>query len=145
VTDVAQETTEPQADHEDGFEYDGVFYRWHVSDTGKDLMLIDRLTGMPVQEFFDLIEDGFDRGRGPILLAMIATSIRHRFPDRSVERILRQVQNLSISEIEFVGGDEEDGDEFGPPSDGGQTTAAEQTSSDSPADESSSPATPEGS
>jgi len=100
---------EQEAPRESGFEYQGRFYSWHLTDTGKDLMIIDRFTQMPVHEFFQLIEDSFDRGRGPVLLAMIGTSIRHGNPDWSVERIIRDVNALSISEdIEFIDMDEED-------------------------------------
>ena len=106
-------TTPTDAPREAGFEYKGRFYRWHLSDTGKDLMIIDRFTSMPVHEFFQTVEDSFDRGRGPILLAMIGTSIRHGNPDWSVERIIREVSGLSISEdIEWIEGEEED---EGPP------------------------------
>ena len=94
---------------EDGFELEGVFYRWQATDTGKDLMLIDRFTGLPVHEFFAIIEDNFDRGRAPILLALMATSIRAKFPDRSVERIVRQVQDLSLGEVAFIDGEEPEG------------------------------------
>jgi hypothetical protein len=118
---------------EDGFELEGRFFRWHVTDTGKDLMLIDRFSGMPVQEFFETIEDSFDRGRAPILLALIATSIRNAFPDRSVERIVRQVMNLSISDVTFVEGDEEEAPAGSPPGEAGEQT---QSSSGSTSDDS---------
>ena len=94
----------------DGFEYDGRFYRWHVSDMGKDLMLIDRFAGMSVLDFFEVVDDEDERARGPILLTLIATSIRHGNPNWSVERVTRTVMNLSLSEVEFVGGDEEEGE-----------------------------------
>lgn len=127
---------------EDGFELGGVFYRWTASDTGKDLMLIDRFTGMPVHEFFGIIEDTFDRGRAPILLALMATSIRAKFPDRSVERIVRQVQDLSLGEVVFIGGDDDVGvtpdvgalDEEGkpiPPAEGGKDSTEPPTRSSS--------------
>lgn len=90
-----------------GFEIEGQFYRWSVSDSAKDLMLIDKFTQMPAHEFFELIEDSFDRGRGPILLAMMACSIRRGHPDWSVERIARTVLNLSLNEVTFIGGEEE--------------------------------------
>ncbi len=99
---------------EDGFEYKlpgdeaATFFRWSVSDGGKDIMLIDRFTAMPIHEFFAVVEDSFDRSRGPILLAMIATSIRKERPDWTPERIVRTVQNLSLSEIEFIDADEEE-------------------------------------
>jgi hypothetical protein len=108
-----------EAPREAGFEYRGRFYVWSLTDTGKDLMIIDRFTKMPVHEFFQLIEDSFDRGRGPVLMAMIGTSIRHGNPDWSVERIIREVEALSISEdITFIDLDEEDED--GPPAEGDQ-------------------------
>jgi hypothetical protein len=88
-----------------GFEYAGLFYPWAVSTKGKDLILIDRISGMGVVEFFELIEDDYDMGRAPVTLALIATSIRARHPDRSVERILRTVMELDIeNDIEMVGG-----------------------------------------
>jgi hypothetical protein len=99
---------------EDGFEYklpddeDATFFRWSVTDGGKDIMLIDRFTGMPVHEFFSVVEDSFDRGRGPVLLALIATSIRAKFPDWTPERIVRVVQNLSLSDVTFIDGEQEE-------------------------------------
>jgi hypothetical protein len=103
-------TTEQEQtpERESGFEWKGRFYVWHLSDTGKDLMIIDAFTQMPVHEFFSLIEDSFDRGRGPVLLAMIGTSIRNGNPDWSVQRIVREVSALSMSEdITFIDLDEE--------------------------------------
>ena len=118
--------------NEDGFEYklpgdeEATFFRWSVSDGGKDLLLIDRFTGLPVHEFFAVIEDSFDRGRGPILLALLATSIRAKFPEWTPERITRTVQNLSLSEVTFIDAEE---NEPGPPAEGGP--AQEQNSSSS--------------
>lgn len=121
---------------EDGFEIDGVFYVWHVTDTGKDLMLIDRFTGMPVAEFFDTIEDSFDRGRAPILLALMATSIRAKHPDWSVERIGRVVLGVSLGDVAFIDSDAEA--QPVPPADGGQ----EPPTSAEPSNGSSSSSTP---
>lgn len=104
---------------DDGFELDGEFYRWHVTDTGKDLMLIDRFTSMPVADFFETIEDSFDRGRAPILLALMATSIRNANPDWSVERVVRMVQGLSLGDVVFLDADAEA--QPVPPAEGGQT------------------------
>lgn len=95
------------------------FFPWHLTDTGKDLMLIDRFTGMPVQEFFELIEDNFDRGRAPILLAMMATSVRAKHPDWTVERIVRLVQGVSLGDVEFIEGETEE--QPVPPAGGGKT------------------------
>jgi hypothetical protein len=96
---------------EDGFELNGAFYPWRFSDVGKDLMLIDRLTGLPMHEFFEVIQDPEQRGRGPIMLTLIATSIRHAHPDWSVERIYRLVCGLSMSDVVLVGVDQEERDE----------------------------------
>ena len=118
---MADENVTTDKPAEDGFELvatPGVFYRWHVTAKGKDLMLIDRFTEMPPQEFFTAIEDSFDRSRTPVLLALIATSIRNRFPEWSLERIVRTVMDLDISEdITFVDADVEEAE--GPPSQGG--------------------------
>ncbi len=103
---------------EDGFELEGEFFRWAVSDQGKDLLLIDRFTKMPVAEFFEIIEDSFDRGRAPIVLALIATSIRGGHPDWSIERIVRLVENTPLSEIEFIDSDTEE--QLVPPVEGAQ-------------------------
>lgn len=120
---------------EAGFEYAGEFYPWSVSDGAKDLILIDRFTGMPVTDFFAAVEDDIDRGRAPILLALMATSIRAKHPDRSPERIGRTVEGLSLSEVEFIDGDEPEGDD-GPPAVDGGTPQSEPPESDSQDDES---------
>jgi hypothetical protein len=106
----------PDGPPDDGFEYGGTFYRWHVSDMGKDLMLIDRFSGLPITEFFDVVDDEHERTRGPILLTLIATSIRNGHPDWSVERIARLVLGLSLSDVAFVNGDLEEDDTTLPPS-----------------------------
>jgi hypothetical protein len=127
----------------DGFEYDGTFYRWHVSDMGKDLMLIDRFSNLPLYEFFEVVDDGFDRGRAPILLTLIATSIRFGHPDWSVERVVRTVQNLSLSEIVFIEPDEEEVEELPPASEGetgstgGSSPSLSRSTSSEPAAETS--------
>jgi hypothetical protein len=93
---------------EDGFEYQGVFYAWHVSDVGKDLRLIDYFTGMPVEDFFDAVRDDVGKRRGPILLALMATSVRHTKPDWSVDKVARLVDCLSLSDVDWVGGEGDD-------------------------------------
>jgi hypothetical protein len=93
---------------EDGFEYDGTFYRWHISDVGKDLILIDRFAQMPIADFFEQVDDRVDRGRAPILLALVATSIRAEHPDWSAERIIRLVMDLNLSDLVFVDQDAEE-------------------------------------
>lgn len=118
---------------EDGFEYEGVFYAWHVSDVGKDLRLIDHFTGMPVTDFFEAVRDSFDGGRGPVLLALVATSIRAARPDWSVERIARMVDGLSLSDVVFLDAGNEDGDGAPPPSAGeGPASKPESSRTSSP-------------
>lgn len=93
---------------EDGFELNGEFIRWHVSDGAKDLILVDRFAGMPITEFFQLVEDSFDRSRAPVLLALMATSLRNKHPDWSVDRVERTVMNLSLSDVTFIDADVEE-------------------------------------
>ena len=89
---------------EPGFEYQSEFYPWHVTDMGKDLMLIDRISGMGLGEFRDSLDDfDLDTGPAPLLLTLLATSIRHRHPGWPVDRIVRMVEGMSLSEVEFVG------------------------------------------
>lgn len=113
---------------QDGFEFEGVFYAWHVSDMGKDLRLIDHFTGMPVSDFFEAVRDSFDGGRGPVLLALIATSIRHARPDWSVERVARLVDGLSLSDVVFLDAGNEEGDGAPPPSAGDEPASRPESS-----------------
>ena len=119
---------------EDGFEYklpddeEATFFRWSVTDGGKDLMLIDRFTGMPVHEFFAVIEDSFDRGRAPVLLAMIATSIRANKPDWTPDRIIRVVQNMNLSDVEFIDAEEDEEANPVPPAEAGAAASASSAS-----------------
>jgi hypothetical protein len=124
---------------EDGFELAGRFYRWHVTDMGKDLMLIDRFSGLPITEFFAQIDDQFDRGRAPILLTLIATSVRHGNPDWSVARIERTVLNLNLSDVTFVDADQEPA-ENPPPASADETPTGD--TSRSPSTGSSASSTP---
>jgi hypothetical protein len=124
----ANGSTDSSRPGDDGFEYQGTFYRWHVSSIGKDLMLIDRFSGLPVAEFFALVEDDFDRGRAPILLTLLATSIRAEHPDWSVERIARTVMELDLGDVHFIDSDEEE-DPVPPTSAGEEQTP---TGGDSP-------------
>lgn len=125
---------------EAGFDFQGKFYPWKLSDTGKDLLLIDRITNMPVDEFFALAEDEEADLRGSVLLAMFATSLRAGNPSWSVERVYRTVMDLSLSDDIEILDDEEDAAEAVPTE---EDQAAEQPSSSSPADESSLSSIPE--
>lgn len=120
---------------QDGFEYkipgedEATFFAWTVSDGGKDLMLIDHFTHLPIHEFFALIDDEFDRSRAPILLAMMATSIRAKHPDWTPERIIRTVQNLNISDVTMVDAEEDEAPRVDPPAE--ETSTGEKSSSES--------------
>lgn len=99
------------SEERDGFEWKDRFYRWSVSDIGKDLMLIDRIAQMPASEFVDMMGEIGENERAPVLLGLIATSIRAGHPDWSVDRIYRVVMGLSLStDIEFIssGTDQDD-------------------------------------
>lgn len=91
-----------------GFEYEGRFYAWHVSDLGKDLMLMDRICGLSLSEFFAALDDPVESGRAPILLTMIGTSIRYANPDWSVERLVRTITGMNLGDVVFVDADEEE-------------------------------------
>lgn len=106
-----------------GFELDGQFYPWSVTDKVRDLRLIDLLTGMAVPEFFRAVEDEHERERGPVVSAMIATSIRAARPDWSVERIFRLVDDINLGDVEFVVGETED--DAVPPTEGAATPNSE--------------------
>lgn len=120
---------------QDGFEYkipgedEATFFPWTVTDGGKDLMLIDHFTHLPIHEFFTLIDDEFDRSRAPILLAMMATSIRAKNPDWTPERIIRTVQNLNISDVTMVDAEEDEAPRVDPPAE--ETSTGEKSSSES--------------
>ncbi len=123
---------------QDGFEYkipgedEATFFPWTVTDGGKDLMLIDHFTHLPVHEFFALIDDEFDRSRAPILLAMMATSIRAKHPDWTPERIIRTVQNLNISAVTMIDAEADEAPRVDPPveeeSTGGKPSSASKSS-----------------
>lgn len=131
------------APRRDGFEYEGTFYRWHVTDIGKDLMLIDRFSGLPISEFFAVVEDTWDRGRAPILLTLIATSLRNGHPDWSVERIIRLVMETPLSEVTFVGSDEDEPAESPLPPPAEASTGAESSSESKPTSSEPEPETSE--
>ena len=141
-------------DDRKGFELEGQFYPWNVTTRGHDLVLIDRIAGIPPQEFFDLVEDEYDLSRAPVTLALIATSIRNRHPERSLERIQRMVMAIDLSDdsddITFIGVDDGDLEGAGsPPAEGGQTSpsAVSPPTSNGSADSTSerSPETPDSS
>jgi hypothetical protein len=94
---------------EAGFEWGGRLYPWYVGQTGKDLMLIDRLTQMSISEFFQAVEDNPDRGS--LLLAMVALALRHGHPDWSVDKIVRIVSDLDMSDLEFTRAEDQDEEE----------------------------------
>jgi len=93
---------------EAGFEIQGEFFPWHLTDKIKDLQLIDHFAQIPPQDFFAAVEDDFDRSRTPILTAMMATSIRHGRQTWSLARVIRMVEDLSMSEVTFIEGEEDE-------------------------------------
>jgi len=114
-----------------GFRLADEAYDWFVSDRGVDLILIDRVTEMPVQAFFRELEASQDDMRGPLLLALIATSIRHKHPDWSTGRIVRIVMELSLdNDLEIIAGDEGKGPAEASPE---VSPTSSPTSSESPA------------
>jgi len=125
-----------------GFEYQGQFYPWSVSDIGKDLMLIDRIAQMAPSDFIELMSDVDENTRAPVLLGLIATSLRAGHPEWSVDRIYRTVMGLSLTaDIVFVGtDDDEEEDEARPPAPDGLQTSGPGSS---PSNGSSQPSTPQ--
>src|SRR3954463_10284132 len=131
---------------EDGFEYklDGdnepaTFFPWKLNLEGaKDMLIIDSFTQLPIDVFHEKLQDGFDRRRGPFLLAMIATSIAAKFPDWTVQRIVRLVENLDFSKFAGIDADEEEAGDVNVPPETGEPT---NDSSSSPSDASPSSAT----
>lgn len=100
-----------------GFEWRGRFYPWHVSDVGKDLLLIDRIAEMPIGEFMEMVGDVEDTERAPVILGLIATSLRSAHPDWTVSKIERVVLAMSVrTDVEFVFDDDEDEAAVPPPS-----------------------------
>lgn len=91
-----------------GFEYDGVFISWHLTDKVVDLQLVDHFAKMPPAEFFAMIEDDFDRERIPILSAMIATSMRHHYQRWSLPRVIRFVEEMHMGQVVFIDGEDEE-------------------------------------
>lgn len=103
------------APQEPGFELtipgesSATFFPWAIGmSSAKDMMIIDRLTRMPLDEFAEAFEDPTQRGRGPIMLTMIALSIKSKYPDWSVERILAVVDQVELPEIAYIDAAEED-------------------------------------
>lgn len=127
-------TDEQQA----GFEIDGEFYPISLTSGAKDILLIDRVTNMTLEEFQEALDDP-NRMRGAAILGLIATSIRAKYPDWSVERIVAAVMAVDFENLVTIGDAVED------PTAGGQTEpppAETDGSSTSPSAESSSSPTP---
>ena len=130
---------------EDGFEYklpdddQATFFPWKVNVEGaKDMLIIDSFTQLPIDVFHEKLQDGFERRRGPFLLALIATSIAAKNPDWTVQRVCRLVENLDFSKCTGIEADEEETGDVVPPETGEPT----KTNSSSPSDASSSSVTP---
>lgn len=106
------------ADQEPGFEYKDEFYPWaQTRFGGKDIIIIDRITGMQLDEFQDAITDETSPLRGVTLLAVMGIAMRAKHPSWSPERIYRTMLDLDLGDVNFVGGDDED-----PPAEGVEET-----------------------
>lgn len=128
-----------------GFEWNGRFYRWSVTDLGKDLMLIDRIAQMPPTAFMDMIGDVDEAERTPVILALVATSLRLGHPEWSVDRIYRTVMGISLGgDLTFVSAGEGDADPppeaaSQPPSEAGKSPSNGSSQPSTPVERSSSP------
>lgn len=91
-----------------GFELQGEFIPWHLTDKIRDLQLIDFFAKIPPAEFFAAVKDDFDRSRSPITAAMIATSIAHHKPGWSSNRVIRFVEDINMHEVTFFDGEDEE-------------------------------------
>ena len=113
---------------DEGFEHAGRFYTWHISDHAKDLLLIDTFSRLPADEFFRLMDEGdLDMRRTPVMLALIATSLRHGNPDWSYQKVERTVMDASLSDFEFVSADEPEQEaDAGPPALSGPSSTGPQ-------------------
>jgi hypothetical protein len=123
-------------------EREAEFFPFAIGMSGaKDLKIIDRCTQMPLDEFAEAFEDPSQRGRGPIMLAMIGLSIRAKHPDWSVERVMMVVDELELPDVTFLGGEEQEANGTDPlPQEPKQSS--DSSNSGSPSDESESSATP---
>jgi hypothetical protein len=94
---------------EDGFEYQGEFYRWRTDSdlNGKDLMLIDRITGMPFNDYLAMTQDPVESGRTSVLLTMVALSMRAANPEWTVERIMRLMVDFKPDDFVTIDADTE--------------------------------------
>jgi hypothetical protein len=121
---------------------DSEFFPFAIGMSGaKDLKIIDRCTQMPLDEFAEAFDDPSQRGRGPMMLAMIGLSIRAKHPDWSVERIMLLVDELELNEVTFLGSEEEESNGAVPLTEEPKPED-DASSSGSPSDESESSATP---
>jgi hypothetical protein len=118
------------------------FFPFAIGMSGaKDLKIIDRCTQMPLDEFAEAFDDPSQRGRGPIMLALIGLSIRAKYPDWSVERIMHVIDELELPDVTFLGSEEEESNGSVPLTEGPKPEP-DASSSGSPSDASESSATP---
>ena len=124
---------------EDGFEYklpgdnQATFFKWSLNlESTPHMRLIDHFAGVPLHVFAEHLDDDLEKQRIPVLLSVIATSIETKFPDWSLERVIRTVEKFDWSNYKQIEADEDDA---GPPDE----SKTAQTSEDStkPSDESS--------
>jgi len=89
-----------------GFDINGEFFPLSFTSGAKDILLVDRITQMSLDDFQAAASTG--DLRGSVLLGMIATSIRARRPDWSVERIVSMVMDIDLADLKTFGGDDAD-------------------------------------
>lgn len=118
------------ADDRQGFEIRGTFYPW-VEEMGLlDPVLIQRVTGMSYRQFVETwqesiaaADDDDESGGDPIVMnGLVAVAVWRQNPLWTVEKVVRFVQGVMNSDLEFVSEeDEEDGQSppVIPPSAGG--------------------------
>ena len=95
---------------EDGFEYKlpgddkATFFKWSLNlESTPHMRLIDHFAGVPLDVFAENLDDDLQKRRIPVILSVIATSIETRFPDWTLERVIRVVEKFewaNYSEIE---------------------------------------------
>ena len=127
---------------EDGFEYklpgddQATFFKWSLNlESTPHMRLIDHFAGVPLHVFAEHLDDDLEKQRIPVLLSVIATSIEAKFPDWSLERVIRTVEKFDWSRYTQI-----EGTDASPPDESptGQTS----DDSTSPSDESSPSVTP---
>ena len=128
---------------EDGFEYklpgdtEATFFKWNLNlESTPHMRLIDHFAGVPLNVFAEHLDDDLEKQRINVLLTVIATSIESKYPEWTLERVIRTVEKFDWASYTQIDGDADAGPPDGKPT--GQTTE----DSTKPSEESSPSATP---